>query len=163
LTPKSKSINQKNMSTIQMGKPLYECTLKITGLAEYGISFEKVISGQLPIPPEGARFDVAFAGEATGSQINGKIVGVDYTHMRADGRFQLDVHAEITTDDGQRISVKADGVAIQRKDSSISDLRENVTLFSSSKDYTWVNGIQVWGVGTVDLATQTIYIACYSV
>jgi hypothetical protein len=36
-------------------------------------------------------------------------------------------------------------------------------LFSSSKDYTWVNGNQVWGVGTVDLATQTIYVAGYSI
>ena len=83
--------------------------------------------------------------------------------MRADGRFQLDVHAEMTTEDGQKISLKADGVAIQREGSSISDLRENVTLFSSSEDYKWVNTIQVWGVGTVDLATQTIYIAGYSI
>ena len=52
---------------------------------------------------------------------------------------------------------------MQREGSSISDLRENVTLFSSSKDYTWVNTIQVWGVGTVDLATQEIYLAGYSV
>jgi hypothetical protein len=163
LTSKLKSINQKNMNTIQMGEPLYEFTLKITGLAEYGISFEKVISRQLPIPPEGARFDVSTAGTVTGSKISGKFVGVDYTHMRADGRFQLDVHGEITTEDGQRISIKADGVAIQRNDSSISDLRENITLFSSSKDYTWVNGNQVWGVGTVDLATQTIYVAGYSI
>ena len=151
------------MSTIQMGEPLYEYTLKITGMAEYGVSFEQLAAQKITIPPEGARFDVAFAGEATGSKLSGKVSGVDYTHMRADGRFQLDVHAEITTEDGQKISLKADGVAIQRKDSSISDLRENVTLFSSSKDYTWVNTIQVWGVGTVDLAAQTIYIAGYSV
>jgi hypothetical protein len=83
--------------------------------------------------------------------------------MRADGRFQLDVHAEITTEDAQKISIKAGGVAMPRKDSSIFDLRENVTLFSSSKDYTWVNTIQVWGIGTVDLATQIIYIAGYSI
>lgn len=151
------------MNTIELGEPLYEYSLKITGLVEYGVNFQELAAQKIPIPPEGARFDIAFAGEATGSKISGKISGVDYTYMRSDGRFQLDVHAEITTEDGQKISIKADGVAVQRKDSSISDLRENVTLFSSAKDYIWVNTIQVWGVGTVDLATQAIYIAGYSV
>lgn len=151
------------MSTIEMGEPIYEYTLKITGMVEYGVSFEEVIAQKIPIPPEGARFDIAFAGEVTGTKLSGKVSGIDYTHMRADGRFQVDVHAEVTTKDGQRISIKADGIAIPREGSSISDLRENLTLFSSSKDYTWVNTVQVWGVGTVDLATQEIYIAGYSV
>lgn len=146
-----------------MGEPLYEYTLKITGLVEYGVNFGELVAQKIPIPPEGARFDIAFAGEATGTKLSGKVSGIDYTYMRADGRFQLDVHAEISTEDGQKISLKADGVAVQRKDSSISDLRENITLFTSSKDYAWVNTIQVWGVGTVDLATQTIYIAGYSI
>lgn len=151
------------MSTITLGEPLYEYTLSITGLTEYGVSLQELAAGNIPPPPEGARFDIAFTGEASGSKLSGKVTGIDYLHIRADGRFQLDVHAEITTEDGQKISLKADGVAIQRKDSSISDLRENVTLFSSSKNYTWVNTIQVWGVGMVDLATQSIYIAGYSV
>jgi hypothetical protein len=151
------------MNTIEMGEPLYEYTLKITGLVEYGVNFGELVAQKIPIPPEGARFDIAFAGEATGSKLSGKVSGIDYTYMRTDGRFQLDVHAEITTDDGQKISLKADGVAIQREGSSISDLRENITLFSSSKDYTWVNTIQVWGVGTVDLVSQIIYIAGYSI
>lgn len=151
------------MNKIDMGEPLYEYNLKITGMPEYGVSFEDLMSGKIPPPPEGARFDVVFTGEATGSKLSGKVSGVDYLHIRADGRFQLDVHAEITTEDGQKISLKADGVAIPRKDSSIADLRENVTLFSSSKDYKWVNAIQVWGIGTVDLATQSVYIAGYSI
>jgi hypothetical protein len=149
------------MNTIELGEPVYEYTLNITGLTEYGVSFEELTSGKIPPPPEGARFDIAFAGEASGSKVNGKVTGIDYAYMRADGRFKLDVHAEITTEDAQKISIKADGVAMPRKDSSIFDLRENVTLFSSSKDYTWVNTIQVWGIGTVDLATQIIYIAGY--
>ena len=151
------------MSTIDLGEPLYEYNLKVTGLTEYGVSLQDLASGKIPPPPEGARFDVAFAGEATGSKLSGKVSGVDYLHIRADGRFQLDVHAEITTADGQKISLKADGVALPRQDSSISGLREKVTLFSSSKDYTWVNTIQIWGIGTVDLATQDIHIAGYSV
>lgn len=136
------------MSRIELGEPLYEYNLKITDLAEYGVNLQELASGKIPPPPEGTRFDVAFAGDASGSKLSGKVSGVDYLHIRADG---------------QKISLKADGVALPRKDSSISDLRENVTLFSSSKDYTWVNAIQVWGIGTVDLATQDIHIAGYSV
>jgi len=102
------------MSTITLGQPLYEYTLSITGLIEYGVSFEDLASGKIPPTPEGARFDVAFASEATGSKLSGKVSGIDYTHVRADGRFQLNGHAEITTENGQKISLKADGVAIQR-------------------------------------------------
>ena len=82
--------------------------------------------------------------------------------IRADGRFQLHIHVEITADDGQKIALHADGVALPRKDSSIADLRENVTLSTSSKDYTWVNVLQVWGVGTVDLAEQVVRLKGYS-
>ena len=151
------------MSTVEFGEPLYEYNLNITSVTEYGVNFAELISGKIPPPPEGARFDVAFAGKATGSKLNGKVVGVDYVYVRADGRFQLDVHAEITTEDGQNISLIADGVSNLRKESSIADLRENVTLFTSSKEYTWLNTIQIWGIGTVDLATQEIYIAGYSI
>ena len=45
---------------------------------------------------------------------------------------------------------------------SIADLRENVTLFTSSKDYAWVNPLQVWGLGMVDFAGQVITIKAYS-
>src|SRR5665213_802442 len=87
------------MSTITLGEPLYEYTLTITGLTEYGVSFEDLASGKIPPPPEGARFDVAFAGEATGSNLAGKVSGIDYLHFRADGRCQLDVHCLLYTSD----------------------------------------------------------------
>jgi hypothetical protein len=37
-----------------------------------------------------------------------------------------------------------------------------VTLFTSSKAYSWVNGLQVWAIGTVDLAEQVVRITGYS-
>ena len=58
------------------------------------------MSGQAPPPGEGARFDVYFEGPITGAKLRGSVKGVDYLHLRADGRFQLHIHAEITTDDG---------------------------------------------------------------
>jgi hypothetical protein len=150
------------MTMIDVGELLYEYTLTITGLKEYGFSFASLMAGEAPPPPEGARFDVVFDGVASGSKLKGKVTGVDYLRVRADGRFQLHIHAEIITDDDQRISLEADGVALPRPDSSIADLRENVTLFTSSRDYAWVNPLQVWGIGTVDLAAQVIHVKGYS-
>ncbi len=150
------------MSTIEVGELLYEYTVKFTGMTEYGVSLESLMAGEIAPPPEGARFDVAFEGRSSGPKLKGKVTGVDHVRIRADGRFQLHIHAEITTDDGQKISLHADGVALPRKGSSIADLRENATLFTSSKGYAWVNALQVWGVGTVDLAEQVVRLKGYS-
>lgn len=150
------------MSTIEVGELLYEYTVKFTGMTEYGVSLESLMAGEVAPPPEGARFDVAFEGASSGPKLKGKVTGVDYLRIRADGRFQLHIHAAITADDGQKIALHADGVALPRKGSSIADLRENVTLSTSSKDYTWVNALQVWGIGTVDLAEQVVQLKGYS-
>jgi hypothetical protein len=150
------------MSTIEVGELLYEYTLKITGMTEYGVSFAGLMAGTVALPPEGARFDVTFEGPAHGPKLNGKVTGVDHMWVRADSRFQLHIHAEITTDDGEKIALHADGVALPRQGSSVVDLRENVTLFTSSKNYIWVNVLQGWGIGTVDLAEQVIDVKAYS-
>jgi hypothetical protein len=125
---------------------------------EYGISFASLMDGSTAPPPEGARFDVAFKGRSSGPKLQGTVEGVDYLHVRADGRFQLNIHARIVTDDGQAISLAADGVALPRNDRPAADLRESVTLFSSSADYAWVNPLQVWAVGEVDLVEQVVRI-----
>jgi hypothetical protein len=150
------------MGTIEVGELLYEYTGKITGMTEYGVSFEALMAGTAVPPPEGARFDIPFEGASNGPKLKGKVTGVDYLRVRADGRFELHIHAEITTDDGQKISLYSDGVALPQKDSPIAGLRENVTLFTASKGYSWVNALQVWGTGTVDLAEQVIRIKGYS-
>ncbi|MEO6681780.1 MAG: DUF3237 family protein [Ginsengibacter sp.] len=127
------------MKNIELGNPLYEYTAKVTGITEYGLSLNDVMTGKTPVPPEGARFDIAFAGDAKSPKIMGKVSGVDYLHIRTDGRFQLNIHAKITTNDQSTISLHADGVTNPRENSTIADLKENVTLFSSSKNYSWVN------------------------
>jgi hypothetical protein len=150
------------MSTIEVGELLYEYELKFTGITEYGVSLESLVTGETAPPPEGARIDVAFQGTSTGPKLKGSVTGVDYVRIRADGRFQLHIHAEITTDDGEKIALFADGVACPREGSSIADLRENATLSTSSKTYAWVNTLQVWGTGTVDLDEQVVRIKGYS-
>ena len=144
------------MSTIEVGELLYECTIKMTGMKEYGTSFASLMEGKVAPSPEGARFDASFEGESVGPKLKGKIVGIDYLRVRADGRFDLHIHAEIATDDGHRISLHADGVALPEQGSSTAALRENVTLFTSSKAYAWVNTLQIWATGTVDLAEQVV-------
>ena len=65
------------------------------------MALEAVMSGQAP-PAEGARFDVHFEGPVTGPKFSGSAKGADYLHIRADGRIQLDIHAEITTRTARR-------------------------------------------------------------
>ena len=102
-----------------MGELLYELTLNITGMTEYGVSFEALMTGEVPPPPEGARFDFEIEGVANGPKLKGKVTGVDYLRMRADGRTELDVYLKITTDDGQNIAGHVRGIVAPRPDSSI--------------------------------------------
>jgi hypothetical protein len=150
------------MDKIDVGELLYEYTVTLTGITEYGVSFAALMEGTVAPPPEGARFDVPFEGASVGPKLKGKVVGIDYLRVRADGRFDLHIHAEITTDDGQKISLHADGVALPQPGSPVAGLRENVTLFTSSKTYAWVNRLQIWATGTVDLAGQVVHLKGYS-
>lgn len=145
------------------GELIYEYAPRFTQVVEYGVSAEAVFSGQTPPPPEGARFDVSFEGPVSGPKLKGTVRGVDYLHIRADGRAQLHIHAEIATEDGNRIALAADGVAIPEEGSPIFQLRENVTLMTNHPDYAWVNPIQVWAPGTVDVSKGEIRIKAYAV
>jgi Protein of unknown function (DUF3237) len=150
------------MSTIDAGELLYTVTLNITGMKEYGVSFAALMAGEVQTPVEGARFDVAFEGTATGPKLNGAAEGIDYVRVLADGRFELHIHETITTEDGQNISAHGDGMATLRPEGGIADADVNMTLFASSKAYTWVNQLQVKGIGTIDLAKQLIQFTAYS-
>ena len=148
--------------TIPVGEHLYDLTVNFTKVTEYGLSMEALVAGKATPPPEGARFDVAFEGVARGPKLKGTVTGVDYIHVRADGRFQLHIHAEITTEDGEKIAYFADGVATPEEGTSVAQLRENVTLTSSSHAYAWVNQLQVWVRGTADLAKQQVNVKGYA-
>jgi hypothetical protein len=91
---------------------VYEYAPTITRVVEYGLSMDSLFSGQVAPPAEGARFDVYFEGPVTGGKVSGSVTGVDYLHIRADGRSQLHIHAEITTEDGKKIALAADGVVL---------------------------------------------------
>jgi hypothetical protein len=150
------------MSTYEVGELLYTVTLNITRMKEYGVSFAALSTGEVKTPVEGARFDVAFEGTATGPKLNGAAEGIDYVRVRADGRFELHIHETIRTEDGQNISVHGDGVATLRPEGGIADVRVDMTLFASSKEYTPLNQVPVRGIGTIDLAKQVIQVSAYA-
>jgi Protein of unknown function (DUF3237) len=111
------------MSTIEVGELLYKATLNFTGMKEYGVSFAALMAGEVAPPVEGARFDVAFGGTATGQKLNGAIEGIDYVRSRPNGRFELHIHETIRTQDGQNVAAQGEGVAILRPEGGIADVR----------------------------------------
>lgn len=142
------------------GEKIYEYDLDITGVTDHGLTLTDVLTGAAPIPPQGARIDVEFAGTIAG-RFNGTVTGTDFTVMRADGRIDLDIRATIETDDGMRLALWADGVAVPRADAPIGDLYENVIIGTASPGYDWLLNRQIWGVGTVNFAEGKIHIDGY--
>src|SRR5438046_1292850 len=80
------------MSAIDTATLLYEYTVNVTAVNEFGVGLADLALGQVPPPPEGARIDVSFEGAASGPRIAGHVKGTDYLCVRADGRFDLHIH-----------------------------------------------------------------------
>ncbi len=144
-----------------LGELLYDATVNFTKVTEYGFSLEAFLGGQASPPPSGARIDIAFEGTVSGPKLKGRITGIDYLRIRADGHAQLHIHAEIATDDGAKVAFFADGIARPEAGASLLQLRENITLTASSPAYAWVNQVQGWGQGTVDPAKGEVKVKAY--
>ena len=147
------------------GELIYEYDgLRITAVTSYGAPpFDAVVSGAEAIPPSGARYDFTLEGRVSGPRLRGTFKGDDYIHVRPDGRAELHIHAEITTDDGKKIALAADGVVSFPDGLPIGELRENVTMTTADPGYEWVNPLQIWAVGTCDVTTGEVEIAGYAV
>lgn len=142
------------------GEKIYEYDIDVTGMTDSGVSLEAILSGKEKVPPQGVRIDITFEGRATG-RVAGRVRGVDYIRMRADGRAHLEIRAMIETENGSRIALSADGVVVPRAAEPIGDVSENARLNTAAKDYAWVNTRQVWGTGTVNFATGKAHIDAY--
>jgi hypothetical protein len=151
-----------HQTTMPVREHLYSATLRLTGSTEYGISLQDIYSGRMRIPPQGIRVDLPFEGVLRGEKINGAIRGVDYGVMRADGRFDLNLQAEITTDDGEKIAFHATGIfADVDTATGIGQVRENVQLSTASAKYVWVNQLQIWATGVSNIALGELMIDAY--
>jgi hypothetical protein len=48
------------------GKKVYECDFDVTGVTDFGITLDAILSGKGKIPPQGARVDAAYCGNYQG-------------------------------------------------------------------------------------------------
>ncbi len=71
--------------------------------------------------------------------------GIDYQNLRADGRLDVNFHAEITTDDHKKVALYANGVVYVKPGESVAQVRLSVTLTTADPEYSRVNRIQIWG------------------
>ncbi len=142
------------------GEKIYEYEFDLTGVTDYGVSMDAILSGKEMVPLQGARFDLTVDGRGKG-RLSGRARGVDYLRMRADGRIDLDLHVTIESDDGHRIVLSGDGQAAPRKGEPALDIFANIRLSTASKEYAWVNERQIWSVGTASMTTGKIYAEAY--
>jgi hypothetical protein len=142
------------------GEKIYECDFNIIGLTDYGVTLDALLSGKEKVPLQGARFDVAFEGDSKG-RLNGKVRGLEYLLLRADGRADLDGRATIETQDGHRIAMHIGGVATPRANEPMLDLVENVRLTTAAPKYDWVNTRQIWALATENLAMGKMHIEAF--
>jgi hypothetical protein len=152
-----------NTQTITAGELIYKADIQFTEMVEYGVSMGAISSGAIPIPLEGARFDQVFVGELKGPKLVGKISGMDHLYVRADGLFQLHLHARVITEDGVNISLSSQGVSQQIEGEEIAQLRAAVSLFSSSDSYKWLNHLQLCALGTMDPINYKAFVSAYAV
>jgi len=141
---------------------LFDEQVRLTGVTEYGLSWADLTSGGIAPPPEGARFDIAFEGEVAGERLNGRIRGIDYLEVRADGRFILDIRATIITDDGELIALREDGVLTPSPGAPSASLHLNMTFTTHSPRYAWLNKQQVWAIGQADMVRGAVTVRAYS-
>ncbi|MGD9755301.1 MAG: DUF3237 family protein [Acidimicrobiia bacterium] len=142
-----------------LGDKLYEGHFAVTSVVEYGGSLQMVATGAAAVPLCGLRVDVGFEGPVSG-RIDGTMRGTDHIQIRADGRIELNVRGELTTHDGAKIAVEVGGVAV-RQPTGRSLLRQHAKLTTADPAYVWVNALEIWATGIVDLAAGTIDVAAY--
>ena len=144
------------------GELIYEYTIQSTGATSYGVpALDALLSGVADIPPQGGPVRPRLPGanrrpEATRNNSANRL------HPRPSRWSRSTPHpCEITTDDGKKIALYADVVAHFTEGPPVGDLRENVTMTTSEPDYAWVNPLQIWARGTVDLAKGEAHVTGY--
>ena len=141
---------------------IYEAEIHFTDVIDYGIGMEAITSGAVAVPLAGARFDQTFEGTLNGPRLSGRISRTDYLYVRADGLFQLHLHARVTTADGINISMSSEGVSIQIEGERLTQLRATVSLFTASETYDWLNRLRLWALGTLDPVMGEALVRAYA-
>jgi len=135
--------------------------IHLTGISEFGFSWNDLISGKEIPGSEGARFDLSFEGRVEGPFLQGTIRGTDYLEVRADGKFMLNIRATIVTDDEKRIAVKEDGVLYPGPDGR-ADIQLNLQFTTHEPEYKWLNNIEGWALAEVDMLRGEVSVNVYT-
>ena len=131
---------------------LFEEDIQLTSIKEYGFTWKDFSEQSKPIPKEGLKFEINFEGTITGEKIKGRVQGIDYLTVRADGRLFLDLHASIATDDGSTIYVKESGI------NQNGNLLLNMDFHTNDSRYNWLNHTHVWCKGQVNFSTGKVLV-----
>ena len=147
--------------SITVQEHLYDAAYQITEIVDFGIAMPAAPSGK-PLPPQGLRFNFDWQGELTGARIKGKIAGTNYVYTRADGVTFINSQGVLTTPEGDRIAVHTEGISTRQEGSPLFQERENIQFYTACSRYAWVNRLQCWATGSVDLSTGRIAMKAYS-
>jgi hypothetical protein len=142
--------------TMAVQEHICDWNAKATEVVDFGIDAASVSSGRTPMPPQRVRINSSSQGEVTGRKLNGKVVSTDYLLIRADGVGIINLQAVLTTVEGDRIAIQASGILTLVQGSAISQFRHNLSFHTAAPKYSWLNRIQGWGTGTLDMATMKI-------
>jgi len=99
--------------------------------------------------PLGQRMDIYFEGELTGGPLSGKMRGIDYVLVRADGVSEINARATVLTGDGANISMQIFGYM---RDGEIRDA--HVRLLTGDERYKWLCEKTIIGRGKLPSPTQ---------
>ena len=124
------------------GEKIYEYDLDITGVTDYGVSLQSIMSGEQKIPPQGTRFERYVRGARKGPPVG------------ATAGRRLCPNARGWPDRSR----PSGDVSVLHEGEPILDLFENVRITTAAATYAWVNARQVWAVGTMNLATSKIHL-----
>jgi len=141
--------------TVAVQEHICDWIAQATEVIDFGIDATSVSSGRIPMPPQGVRLNSSSQGELTGPKLKGKVVGTDYLLIRADGVGIISLQAVLTTVEGDRIAIQASGILTLVQGAAISQFRENINFHTASAN-SWVNRIQGWATGTLDMSTLKI-------
>jgi hypothetical protein len=150
-------------TTMPVSEHLYDMHLQLLKIGDYGVNIAELNNGTVQPPLEGTRVDMTFEGVIEGAKVRGTIQGHDYVLIRADGRRELNIWAEVTTNDGARMALIGTGLALpDQDDPALVQIRETAKLTTHDPRYAWVNHVQVWITGTVDMNTGRLLLHAYA-
>lgn len=116
-------------------------------------------------------------GEISGPRCQGKVlpVGADWTVIRKDGVAMVDVRSTFEMADGALVYAVYNGIAdpgAEAYDQFLNGtlppqfpIRTAPRFHTAHPSYQWMNRVQAYGVGTVDLAAEaqlTTFMRCFS-